>query len=111
MSEDLPSHFKKMPNLQEFMQKNWKWIQYRGPDEVNEFRSWNQEDLVLDPIYSMLITECNYALVDNNQTNLAMLSPMFKQEMTGQDTATLRRKIDCTDLVTKYLPTKKFTLV
>jgi hypothetical protein len=36
-----------------------------------------------------------------------MLSPMFKQELTGQDTPTLRRKIDCTDLVTKYYPITK----
>ena len=100
MSEGSENPFKGMLNMQEFMQKNWKWIEYKGPDYVQEIRCWNQEDLVLDPIYSMLITECNYALVDHNQASLKILSNMFKQDLTGDmDTATLRRKVNCTDNV------------
>jgi len=94
-----PELAKTKPNLQEFMQKGWKWIRYTNSKEMlQEARCWKQEELVIDPIYSMIITECMHATQEYNVPSLKILSNYYNVDMVEMSkNKELRKGINCID--------------
>ena len=93
--------------MQDFMNKNWKWVKMAPKEQAVENRVWRQEEIVLDPIFSIMITECQKSVHDNNKTQLDKFSKYFKTSLDAS-TKEKREKIDCVTMTEKFF-LDKFT--